>query len=225
MLSIIPTPIWNKEDITLRALRLFKELNIIFSEDPMTTKKLLKMYDIPYHDKKFYTFNSFLTDRQFWLYISIIKEQHVWLVSEAGTPGLSDPAKELIKHCWLQDIRFEVLPGANALIPAVVWSNWDTTQFAFWWFLPKKKGKQTAIKKIIASDYPIYVYESVHRVVKTLEECRDAWFQGQVMVCRELSKLHEQYACWMLDEILLKIQHNLIPMKWEFVLGFHSDNK
>ena len=222
MLSIIPTPIWNKEDITLRALRLLKELDIIFSEDPMTTKKLLKMYEIPYFEKKFYTFNSFLTDRQLWLYIQLLKDNHVGLVSEAGTPGLSDPAKELIKHCRIHDIKFEVLPGANALIPAIVWSNRDTTQFEFRGFLPKKKGKQTALKRIIESDYPIYVYESVHRIEKTLQELQIIWFQGHVMICRELSKLHEQYAFGTVDDLLEKIKNKLIPLKGEFVLGFKS---
>lgn len=110
MLSIIPTPIGNKEDITLRALRLLRELDIIFSEDPQTTKKLLTMYEIPHKSKRFYTFNSFVTERQFAMYVNLMKEQHVGMVSEAGTPGLSDPAKELIKYCWIENIRFEVLP-------------------------------------------------------------------------------------------------------------------
>jgi 16S rRNA (cytidine1402-2'-O)-methyltransferase len=222
MLSIIPTPIWNKEDITLRALRLLNEIDTFFAEDPNTTKKLMMMYDIDYKNpgKKRYKFNSFLTDKQREHYIEIAKTQNVGLVCEAGTPGLSDPAKEFIKQCWIHDIPFEVLPGATALIPAVISSNWNTTQFWFWGFLPKKKGKQTTFQKIIASEYPIYVYESVHRIEKTLEEIQKAWFVWQVMICRELTKMHEQYVHGTIPELLEKIRNNQIPMKWEFVLGF-----
>jgi len=104
----------------------------------------------------------------------------------------------------------------------VVSSNRDTTQFAFWGFLPKKKGKQTALKTIIDSDYPIYVYESVHRVVKTLEELLALGFTGKVMVCRELTKLHEQYACGSISQILEKVAKGEVPLKGEFVLGFDA---
>lgn len=223
MLSIIPTPIWNKEDITLRALRLLWELSRFFCEDPTTTKKLMKMYDIDYKlsNKQLYTFNSFLSDRQREKYIEIIKNENVWLVCEAGTPGLSDPAKELIRQCRIHDIKFEILPWATALIPAVIWSNRDTTQFSFYGFLPKKKGKQTMMKKIIESDYPVYIYESVHRIDKTLREMKDLWFVWHVMICRELSKLHEQYSFGSIDELLVKIINNQIPLKWEFVIWFN----
>lgn len=104
----------------------------------------------------------------------------------------------------------------------MVSSNWDTTQFAFRGFLPKKKGKQTALKAIIDSDYPIYVYESVHRVVKTLEELLAFGFAGKVMVCRELTKLHEQYVCGSIPQILGMITGGKVPLKGEFVLGFNA---
>lgn len=224
MLSIIPTPIGNKDDITLRALKLLKNLQWFFCEDPMTTKKLMSMYEIDYKtsDKQLYTFNSFLSDRQREKYIEIAKSEHVWLVCEAWTPGLSDPAKEFIRQCRIHGIKFEILPWATALIPAVIWSNRDTTQFAFFGFLPKKKGRQTVMKTIVNSDYPIYVYESVHRIEKTLQEMKVLGFVWHVMLCRELSKLHEQYVYGTLDELLSHIQSWIIPMKWEFVLWFNS---
>lgn len=199
------------------------ELNIIFSEDPTTTKKLMKMYDIDYKEsnKQLYTFNSFLSEKQREKYLEIAKNEHVGLVCEAWTPGLSDPAKELIRQCRIHDIKFEILPWATALIPAVIWSNRDTTQFSFYWFLPKKKGKQTMMKKIIDSDYPVYIYESVHRIEKTLWEMSDLWFVWHVMLCRELTKIYEQYAFGTIDELVLKIKNNQIPMKGEFVLWFN----
>ncbi len=226
MLSIIPTPIGNKEDITLRALRLLRELTWFFCEDPTTTKKLMSMYEIDYKwdNKQLYTFNSFLSDKQRDRYIELAKNQDIGLVCEAGTPWLSDPAKELVRQCRIHHIPFEILPGATALIPAVIGSNWDTTQFAFFGFLPKKKGKQTALKKIIVSDYPVYIYESVHRIDKTLTEIKELWFVWHVMICRELSKLHEQYVFWTIDELLVKIKNNQIPLKWEFVLWFNPWN-
>lgn len=104
----------------------------------------------------------------------------------------------------------------------MVSSNWDTTQFSFRGFLPKKKGKQTALKAIVDSDYPVYVYESVHRVVKTLEELLALGFAGKVMICRELTKLHEQYACGSIPQVLEMITLKELPLKGEFVLGFNA---
>lgn len=104
----------------------------------------------------------------------------------------------------------------------MVSSNRDTTQFSFRGFLPKKKGKQTALKTIIDSDHPIYVYESVHRVVKTLEELLALGFTGKVMICRELTKLHEQYACGSIPQLLDSITKGSLPLKGEFVLGFNA---
>jgi len=220
MLHIIPTPIGNKEDITLRALRLLRELPVILCEDVLTAKKLMNLYEIDYKstNKQFFTFNSFLSQRQWDSVIDLVRTSDVWLVSEAGTPWLSDPAKELVRQCRIYHLSFEVLPWANALIPTVVASNRDTTQFTFIWFLPKKKGRQTALKSLIASDYPVYFYESVHRIAKTIEELKTLWFVWQIMIGRELTKLHEQYVYGSGDEILSKIIDKQIPLKGEFVV-------
>ncbi|HNG97092.1 MAG TPA: 16S rRNA (cytidine(1402)-2'-O)-methyltransferase [Candidatus Absconditabacterales bacterium] len=225
MLSIIPTPIGNKEDITLRAMRLLSELDIFFCEDVMTTKKLMQLYEIDYKlkPKTFYPFTSFVSDNQMSRYIQLAKDCHVGLVCEAGTPGLSDPAKSFVRQCRIHSIPFEVLPGANALIPLVVASNRDTTEFTFVGFLPKKKGRKTMMQYIIKSPYPIYCYESVHRIEKTLVELKTLGFVGQVMIGRELTKFHEQYIYGNIDTIVGQLQDKSIILKGEFVLGLRPD--
>lgn len=130
MLSIVPTPIGNTEDITLRALRLFRETTLIISENTHTTKKLLNIYDIPYTDKQFIKFTSH-DNRYIDSIISLLQNQDGILVSEAGTPGLSDPGKLLIIACQEHTIPISILPGANALIPAVIAAGFPTTHRTF----------------------------------------------------------------------------------------------
>lgn len=220
MLYIIPTPIWNKEDITLRWLRLMQEVHIFFCEDTRTTRKLMRMYEIDYRTKHFHTLTSFSGEGKLQHYINLLLENDCALVSEAGTPWLSDPGKNLIKLCWERNIPFEVLPGANAIIPAVVASYTDTTKFTYLWFPPIKKGKQTFLTQILHSVYPVYIYESVHRVEKTLKKLKSMWFTWKVFLVRELSKMYEQKVWGTIDEILGQIVWWEIPMKWEFVIGF-----
>ena len=131
MLYFIPTPIGNKEDITLRALRLFKELKYIISEDTRTTKKLLGMYDIDYKDKNFLSLTSFTDRGKLAHYMNIIREHDVGVVSEAGTPGLSDPGKILVQLCNENHVLYTILPGATALVPAVVGAGFDTSEFIY----------------------------------------------------------------------------------------------
>lgn len=219
MLYFIPTPIGNKEDITLRALRLFKELKYIISEDTRTTKKLLGMYDIDYKDKDFLSLTSFTDRGKLAHYMNIIREHDVGVVSEAGTPWLSDPGKVLIQLCNEHQIAYTILPGATALIPAVVGAGFDTSQFIYLWFLPTKKGRQTKIKEIIASELPVFVYESVHRIEKFLDELKQAWFAGKISIARELSKMFEQYFTGTIDEAVHLVKEKKLPLKGEFVVG------
>lgn len=222
MLSVIPTPLGNKDDITLRALKLFNELEIFFSEDTRTTRHLFKLYDIDARTKKFYPLTSFTHETRLGWYIELLQNNHCGLVSEAGTPGLSDPGKNLIKLCWERKVPFEVLPGANALIPAVVGSYTDTTSFTYLGFLPTKKGKETKMKEIIASKEPVFVFESVHRVEKNLLALKKLWFMGTVHIHRELSKMFEQKEYGSIDDVLEMIQKGTIPLKGEFVVGFSN---
>ena len=222
MLYIIPTPIGNREDITLRALRLFKELEIFICEDTRTLKKLLSMYEIGYSNKQFYSLTSFTDQGKMNHYLNILSDNDIWLVSEAWTPGLSDPGKSLIQLCNENNLKYTVLPGANALVPSVVGSGFDTSSFVYLWFIPQKKWRQTVLKNIIAKKYgemPVFFYESVHRFEKLLKELRNLWFDWKISVSREISKMYEQILNWNLDEILNLVKEKKLSIKWEFVIG------
>lgn len=220
MLYFIPTPIGNKEDITVRAVRLLKELSIFFCEDTATTKKLMNIYEISLTGKQFFPLTSFTDQSKINHYINLLKENDAAVLSEAGTPWLSDPGKHLVKMAREHDIKFEVLPGATALIPTVVSAYTDTTNFAYFGFLPPKKWRQTALKEILTTceHVPCFFYESVHRVEKLLEWLEEAEFAGQVFIAREISKMFEQKVIWTVAELKEKIKNKEVVIKWEFVI-------
>jgi len=213
MLYFIPTPIGNKDDITVRAMKLFQSLEFFVCEDTRTTMKLMKMYDIPYKDKTFFSLTSFTSNNQLAKYVDILKISDIGLVSEAGTPGLSDPGKSMIQLCNEYQIPYTILPGANALVPAVVGAGFDTSQFTYLGFLPTKKGRQTKIKEILQSPIPVFVYESVHRIEKLLKELNQNGFHGQISISRELSKMYEQQYTGKIDDVLYMIQAQKLPIK------------
>lgn len=221
MLYFIPTPIGNKEDITVRALRLMKESSYFLCEDTGTTKKICNMYDISLIWKEFLPYTSFTNPSKLQHYLNIITANNVCVLSEAWTPGLSDPWKSIVKLAWENNIPFEVLPGANALVPTVVWAYTDTSSFVYYGFLPMKKGRQTALKEIITACEirPYFFYESVHRVEKFLTELITLEFTGTVYIARELSKMFEQKIMWSATELLEKIKSKELVIKGEFVVG------
>lgn len=223
MLYFIPTPIWNKDDITVRAMKLLQSLEFFVCEDTRTTMKLMKMYDIPYKDKKFFSLTSFTSNNQLAHYVDILKISDIGLVSEAGTPWLSDPGKSMIQLCNEHHIPYTVLPWANALVPAIVAAGFDTSEFIYLWFLPTKKGRQTKIKEILQSKIPVFVYESVHRIEKLLQELSQAGFTWQLSIARELSKMFEQYFTWTVEEALEMIKTKKLPIKGEFVIGIKNE--
>ena len=180
MLYFIPTPIWNLDDITLRALKLFKELNIFFCEDTRTFKSLLTKYEIDYTWKQFFSITSYTNAWKLEFYKKLMEENDVGVVSEAWSPWLSDPGKELVRIAWEEGFKFEVLPGANALVPSVVSACFDTSKFIYLWFLPQKKWRQTTFKYILEQKYPVFIYESVHRIEKTLWQLKDLWFNWKI---------------------------------------------
>lgn len=223
MLYFIPTPIWNKDDITIRALNLLRELKIFLCEDTRTTKKLFNLYEIDYHDRQLLSLTSFTSKWKLDYYMDLINKNDIWVISEAWTPWLSDPWKEIVRLCWENNVKFEVIPWANALIPAVVWSWFDTSEFVYLWFLPKKKWRQTKMKEILWYDMPVYIYESVHRIEKTLKEMKSLWFNWKVAIFRELSKKFEQKECDNIDTILSMLSKWNIKLKWEFVIWFSNE--
>jgi 16S rRNA (cytidine1402-2'-O)-methyltransferase len=224
MLSFIPTPIGNKEDITLRALRLLRELPVLFCEDIWTTRRLLSMYEISASDKKLYSLTSHTSTNSVNFYVELMSEQNCGVVSEAWTPWLSDPGKHLIKLCREQNIPFEVLPWANALVPVVVATPFDTSVRLYYGFLPQKKWRQTVLKEILQSVYPVYIYESVHRIEKLMKELTLLEYSWTVLIARELSKLFEQYFHGSVDEVQEAIKNKKIPLKGEFVVCFIPKN-
>ena len=220
MLYIIPTPIWNKDDITLRALNLFNELKIFICEDTRTFKKLLSMYEINYSWKEFYSLTSFTDKWKLNFFVKLMQDNDIWVVSEAWTPWLSDPGKSLIQLCNENNLKYTVLPWANALVPSVVSAWFDTSSFLFLGFLPQKKWRQTILNKIVSNEYwiPVFFYESVHRFEKMLSELKSLWFNWKIFVWREISKMYEQIYNWSLEELVDLVKNNKFSVKGEFVV-------
>lgn len=222
MLYFIPTPIWNLDDITIRAIKSLSQLNFLICEDTRSTKKLLNLLKIDYSDKKFYSLTSFTTDHKIDFFCDLIQKNDIWLLSDAGSPWLSDPGKSIIEICHSHNILFTILPWANALMPSVISSWFDTSRFTFLGFLPKKKWRQTIFNQILLSENPIFFYESVHRIEKTIYELKEIWFLGKVSISREISKIHEQFITDDIDVVLDSLKSWKIIKKWEFVIGLYK---
>jgi len=200
-LYIIPTPIGNLEDITLRALRILKEVDFIFCEDTRTTKNLLKHYEI---EKKCFAYHINNEHKQVEQYVKWIRSgQIAALVSDAGTPGISDPGYLFIRECLSANIEIECLPGATALIPALVASGLPCDKFYFHGFLPHKKGKETALKMLSEREETVVFYESPHRLCKTLSMMLAHFApERKISVSREISKIYEEHFRGTIQEAL-----------------------
>lgn len=201
-LVLVPTPLGNLGDITLRALEVFKKADLVLAEDTRTTGKLLSHYSISVRLKAFHLHNEHKFLEQA---ISLIKSHElVVLVSDAGTPGISDPGFLLVRACKQHGIPVECLPGAAALIPALVVSGFPTDRFCFEGFLPHKKGRQTKLKQIAEETRTIIFYESPHRLLKTLAQCAEfIGPQREAAVVREISKIHEECVNGTFEELVL----------------------
>jgi len=214
-LYIVPTPIGNLEDITLRALRILRETDTILAEDTRVTKKLLDHYDI---HKPLVSYHQHNEHQQLNNYISLIERQNsVAMVSDAGTPSISDAGFLLVRACIQHNIAVECLPGATAFVPALVNSGFPTDKFYFYGFLPHKKGRKTAIEKLATLKETIILYESPFRLIKTLEELKNVLGEDrQVCVCRELTKLYEETTRGTISEVLVYFSQKTI--KGEIVI-------
>ncbi|MDO4789803.1 MAG: 16S rRNA (cytidine(1402)-2'-O)-methyltransferase [Porphyromonas sp.] len=192
-LTIIPTPIGNLEDITLRAIRLLREADIVLAEDTRTTQKLLRHFEIsPKELRSHHMHNEHSTAKS--VAEAIANGQKVVLVSDAGTPGISDPGFILVRECLQLDLKVECLPGATAFVPALVASGLPCDRFSFEGFLPQKKGRQTLLGDIAKRPTTTILYEAPTRLVKLLEQLSALLEpEREVVVVREISKLHEEY--------------------------------
>ena len=200
MLYIVPTPIGNLKDITLRALDALKEADLILAEDTRTTSNLLNHYQItkplsPYHQHNEHKVLQHLIHQ-------LLQGKKMALVTDAGTPGISDPAFLLIRECIKSGIKVECLPGATAFVPALVNSGIPSNRFVFEGFLPLKKGRQTLLKSLADEDRTMIFYESPVRLVKTLQDFIQYFGSGRLCcVSRELTKLFEENRRGTLQEV------------------------
>ncbi len=215
-LFIVPTPIGNLEDITMRGLRLLKEAELIIAEDTRTTGMLLKHYSI--ENKRLQSFHLHNEHNILNSIIDKIKNNEVTiLVSDAGTPGISDPGFLLIRECVKNEIEVECLPGATAFVPALVDSGFPTDRFVFEGFLPQKKGRQTKIKALEEETRTMIFYESPFRLVKALEQFSEVFgVDRHACVCREISKFFEEKKRGTLQELI--IYYTAKPPKGEIVI-------
>ena len=202
ILYIVPTPVGNMEDMTLRAIRILKEADVILAEDTRTSGILLKHFDIP-HTALFshHKFNEHQTVEP--LVKRLLAGENVALVSDAGTPGISDPGFLLARECAKAGVEVQCLPGATACIPALVDSGLPCDRFCFEGFLPQKKGRQTRLKALAEETRTMVFYESPYRVLKTLTQLGEAFGQDrQAAVSREISKVHEETLRGTLAELI-----------------------
>ncbi|MFH1218615.1 MAG: 16S rRNA (cytidine(1402)-2'-O)-methyltransferase [Candidatus Peregrinibacteria bacterium] len=190
MLYIVATPIGNLEDMTLRAIRTLKESDYIAAEDTRHSRILLDKYEIK---TPVLSYHSYSSQNKLEKIIELLKENKtVSLISDAGTPGISDPAYALIKEAIANNIQIVPIPGASALLSALVPSGLPMNQFLYLGFLPLKKGRQTLLKSLTEEPRTIVIFEAPHRILKTLNHLLSYFPSRPISICRELTKLHEE---------------------------------
>lgn len=220
MLYIIPTPIWNLEDITYRAVRTLWEVDYIACEDTRTSGVLLKHYDIPtptlsYHSHSGKAKLDKILDM-------LENEKDVALISDAGTPGISDPGYALVTAALEKWYEVTALPGPSAVITALSASGLSSHHFLYLGFLPIKKGRQTLLTRISENkNETVVIYESVHRIERTLSDLEKYfWAEHQMVIGRELTKKFEEYVRGSISEVREYFSQNNSKIKWEFVILF-----
>ena len=215
MLYVVPTPVGNLEDITLRALRVLKEADLILAEDTRTSSVLLKHYDIHTPLKSHHKFNEHETSEA--VADQIQAGLNVALISDAGTPGISDPGFMLVRACVERGVEVQCLPGATAFVPALIDSGLPCDRFYFEGFLPQKKGRQTRLIHLSKLDHTAVIYESPFRLQKTLEQLAEyLGAERQASVSREISKKFEETRRGTLAELAQSFKET--PAKGEIVI-------
>ena len=214
-LYLVPTPIGNLEDITFRAIRILKEADLILAEDTRTSAPMLKHFGI---EKRVFAHHQHNEHKASSEIIRFLKEgQKIALISDAGTPAISDPGFFLVREALKHEIAIECLPGATAFVPALVNSGLPSDRFTFEGFLPVKKGRQTRLKQLSEEERTMIFYESPHRLLKTIEEFITFFGENrQASVSRELTKVFEETVRGTLPEIKTHFETNVL--KGEFVI-------
>ena len=215
-LTVVPTPVGNLEDITLRALRMLREADLIYAEDTRVTMRLFSHFEIT--GKKLVAFHAHNEHKQLERCVQTVRENtNTVLVSDAGTPAISDPGFLLVRACVEAGLKVECLPGPTAFVPALVGSGFPCDRFLYEGFLPHKKGRQTKWLSILEEERTVVFYESPHRLVKALEECVAILGPDRpVCVAREISKLFEEFKRGTAQEVLDHFKTT--PPKGEIVL-------
>lgn len=224
ILYLVPTPVGNFEDITMRALRILREADLILAEDTRTSGNLLRHFDIKNAMLSYHKFNEHQTVE------SVVNRlrggETVAVVSDAGTPGISDPGFLVAREAIRAGIEVITLPGATAMVPALVSSGLPCDRFCFEGFLPQKKGRQSRLKALATEPRTIVFYESPHRVVKALAQMIEVFgAERPVSVCREISKIHEESVRGTLAEALEHFQTNEPRGEFVIVVGGYEENR
>jgi len=224
ILYIIPTPIGNLEDITLRAKRLLGELSVLACEDTRTTKKLLDLIGVDPTGKRFFAYHEYneviSADG---IIKTLLSGVDVGLVSDAGTPLISDPGYKVVNQCREKSIEIVTLPGPSSLISALAGSGLPTNSFKFYGFVPQKKGRQTFISLLKDINETAVFFESTHRIVKLLNSLlENGMGYRQICIAKEISKLNEQYIYGSVTEVIKEFEVNPKLSKGEFVVVLSS---
>ncbi len=221
-LYVIPTPVGNLEDMTFRAIRILKEVDFILAEDTRTSGFLLKHFEI---NTKMYSFHKFNEHKILDNVVErILTSNSVALISDAGTPGISDPGYLLVKACLENEIDVECLPGATAFVPALVNSGLPNDRFCFEGFLPQKKGRNKKMQSLVEEERTMVFYESPYRLIKTLELFVEFFGENRrASVSREISKLHEENVRGNLKELITHFSEKTI--KGEIVIVVEGKTK
>ena len=215
MLYLVPTPVGNLEDITMRALKVLREADLILAEDTRTSGLLLKHFDIHKPMLSYHKFNEHQTVAR--IVERLLAGETIALVSDAGTPGISDPGFLVAREAIRAGVEVSCLPGATAFVPALVASGLPCDRFCFEGFLPQKKGRQTRLQLLTDETRTMVFYESPHRIVKALQQFAEVFGQERpVAVCREISKVHEEVVRGSIAEALTHFQEH--EPRGEFVI-------
>ncbi|WP_185862470.1 16S rRNA (cytidine(1402)-2'-O)-methyltransferase [Blattabacterium cuenoti] len=215
MLYIVPTPIGNREDLTFRSLRILNEVDLILAENNKISKRLLSFYKIKTHIKTYHIYNEHKMIPS--ILEKIKKGKKLALISNAGTPSISDPGFLLIRSCIEASISIECLPGPTALIPAIVISGFPINEFTFIGFLPKKKRK-TKLNNLSKENRTIILYESPHRLLRTLNDLKDFFgLKRNIVICKEISKMFQETLRGNIEDMILHYK-NIKKILGEYVI-------